>query len=97
VPVLHRACLADAKPSSAAASSSAAPAAAPAAAASGSSSGGSFPAHDVMKMPALSPTMSHGNIVSWNKKVGQHSPWATLDDVFGIGTQSFTASCLQSV
>lgn len=49
-----------------------APEAAPESGSSSSSSGGggSWPAHEVMKMPALSPTMSAGNIVSWQKKVG---------------------------
>ncbi|PNH08810.1 Dihydrolipoyllysine-residue acetyltransferase [Tetrabaena socialis] len=32
--------------------------------------GSSLPPHQVLNMPALSPTMSSGNIVSWNKKVG---------------------------
>lgn len=30
----------------------------------------SFPSHTVIKMPALSPTMTAGNIGAWNKKVG---------------------------
>lgn len=42
----------------------------PAASSSSGGGGGSFPPHEVMKMPALSPTMSAGNIVSWQKKVG---------------------------
>lgn len=29
-----------------------------------------FPAHTVIKMPALSPTMTQGNIASWSKSVG---------------------------
>jgi hypothetical protein len=64
---------ADAQPSSAAA-----PAAAAAAAPAGgsSSSGDSFPAHEVLKMPALSPTMSQGNIISWNKKVRVLVQWS---------------------
>lgn len=32
--------------------------------------GGSFPPHQVLNMPALSPTMSQGNITEWKKKVG---------------------------
>ncbi|MEW5304831.1 MAG: hypothetical protein WDW36_007414 [Sanguina aurantia] len=52
--------------SSPAASSSPA-AAAPAAAAP---KAGSFPPHTVLTMPALSPTMSTGNILEWTKKVG---------------------------
>ncbi|KAG2174264.1 hypothetical protein INT43_004287, partial [Umbelopsis isabellina] len=30
----------------------------------------SFPSHTVINMPALSPTMTQGNIGAWNKKVG---------------------------
>lgn len=30
----------------------------------------SFPSHQVIKMPALSPTMTQGNIGSWQKKAG---------------------------
>lgn len=33
-------------------------------------SSGKFPPHTVIHMPALSPTMTHGNIQSWAKKVG---------------------------
>jgi len=40
----------------------AAPAAAP--------SGASFPSHEVVAMPALSPTMTHGTILSWRKAAG---------------------------
>ncbi|KAI3641308.1 hypothetical protein MIR68_000670 [Amoeboaphelidium protococcarum] len=29
-----------------------------------------FPAHNVIKMPALSPTMTSGNLGTWHKKVG---------------------------
>lgn len=32
--------------------------------------GRSFPPHQLLNMPALSPTMSQGNIVEWKKKVG---------------------------
>lgn len=35
-----------------------------------SASAKSFPEHDVMAMPALSPTMEQGNILSWKKKEG---------------------------
>lgn len=56
---------------SASSAAATATAAAPAAAAASSSSGGSFPAHEVLKMPALSPTMSQGNIISWGKQVGR--------------------------
>jgi pyruvate dehydrogenase E2 component (dihydrolipoamide acetyltransferase) len=31
---------------------------------------GSLPAHDILAMPALSPTMKTGKIVKWMKKVG---------------------------
>jgi len=53
----------------------AAPAAAPAApaptaAAPAKPSGASFPPHQVLNMPSLSPTMSQGNILEWKKKVG---------------------------
>ncbi len=30
----------------------------------------SYPAHQLLKMPSLSPTMTKGNIVEWKKKVG---------------------------
>lgn len=35
-----------------------------------SSSAANYPTHDLLSMPALSPTMSSGNIMSWNKKEG---------------------------
>jgi pyruvate dehydrogenase E2 component (dihydrolipoamide acetyltransferase) len=47
-----------------------APAAAPAAPASTNAAASSFPAHDVMSMPALSPTMSEGTLLKWKKAVG---------------------------
>ncbi|KAF8068297.1 pdhC [Scenedesmus sp. PABB004] len=56
-------------PAAAPAASSSAPAA-PAAAPAAAPGGGLFPPHELMKMPALSPTMSAGNIVAWQKKVG---------------------------
>lgn len=31
----------------------------------------SYPPHTVVKMPALSPTMTSGNIGAWQKKVGE--------------------------
>eukprot|EP00195_Chlamydomonas_chlamydogama_P014381 CAMPEP_0202890986 /NCGR_PEP_ID=MMETSP1392-20130828/1202_1 /ASSEMBLY_ACC=CAM_ASM_000868 /TAXON_ID=225041 /ORGANISM="Chlamydomonas chlamydogama, Strain SAG 11-48b" /LENGTH=545 /DNA_ID=CAMNT_0049574645 /DNA_START=324 /DNA_END=1961 /DNA_ORIENTATION=+ len=31
---------------------------------------GNFPPHQVLNMPALSPTMSQGNIIEWKKKIG---------------------------
>lgn len=63
----------DAKPSSSAAAAAPAPAAT--ASSSSSAGGSSFPAHEVLKMPALSPTMMQGNIVSWNKKVLISGVW----------------------
>lgn len=33
-------------------------------------SSGKFPSHTVINMPALSPTMTQGNIAAWSKKVG---------------------------
>jgi len=42
----------------------------PAAAAAPAKPSGSFPPHEVLAMPALSPTMSQGNIISWSKAVG---------------------------
>lgn len=33
-------------------------------------SSGKFPPHTVINMPALSPTMTQGNIAAWSKKVG---------------------------
>jgi pyruvate dehydrogenase E2 component (dihydrolipoamide acetyltransferase) len=49
-----------------------APAAAPAPSATPSSApaGGSFPPHTVIGLPALSPTMTTGNIAKWIKKEG---------------------------
>ena len=41
-----------------------------AAAAPASSSGSSFPPHEVMSMPALSPTMAEGTVLKWKKAVG---------------------------
>jgi pyruvate dehydrogenase E2 component (dihydrolipoamide acetyltransferase) len=34
------------------------------------SGGDDFPTHELVKLPALSPTMEHGSIVTWEKKVG---------------------------
>ncbi|KAM9928603.1 hypothetical protein OXX80_009950, partial [Metschnikowia pulcherrima] len=33
-------------------------------------SSGNFPSHVVIKMPALSPTMTQGGIASWSKEIG---------------------------
>jgi pyruvate dehydrogenase E2 component (dihydrolipoamide acetyltransferase) len=57
-------------PATEATSSPAASSAAPAASASASSSSSSFPAHEILSMPALSPTMTMGNIIAWRKKAG---------------------------
>ena len=38
--------------------------------AAAAASGGSFPPHAVVAMPALSPTMTQGNILAWRKKAG---------------------------
>eukprot|EP00879_Flechtneria_rotunda_P008549 GHRR01008956.1.p1 GENE.GHRR01008956.1~~GHRR01008956.1.p1 ORF type:complete len:567 (+),score=255.19 GHRR01008956.1:268-1968(+) len=47
-----------------------------------STSSATYPNHEVLKMPALSPTMSQGNIVSWQKKVGDTvSPGDVLCEV----------------
>lgn len=35
-----------------------------------SAGGSSFPAHEILSMPALSPTMTMGNIIAWRKKAG---------------------------
>lgn len=51
--------------------SAAAPAAAAATAPAASApAAGSFPAHVVMAMPALSPTMAQGNVAAFRKAVG---------------------------
>eukprot|EP00201_Polytomella_parva_P004200 CAMPEP_0175084724 /NCGR_PEP_ID=MMETSP0052_2-20121109/28233_1 /TAXON_ID=51329 ORGANISM="Polytomella parva, Strain SAG 63-3" /NCGR_SAMPLE_ID=MMETSP0052_2 /ASSEMBLY_ACC=CAM_ASM_000194 /LENGTH=559 /DNA_ID=CAMNT_0016356589 /DNA_START=257 /DNA_END=1939 /DNA_ORIENTATION=- len=52
------------------AASSAKPAAEPKPSAASSKPVLSLPTHDVLNMPALSPTMSQGNILEWSKKVG---------------------------
>lgn len=33
----------------------------------------SLPEHTVVGLPALSPTMTHGNLAQWHKKVGGQS------------------------
>ena len=48
----------------------AAPPAAPPAAAPEAPAGGSFPPHQVLGMPSLSPTMNQGSILVWKKKEG---------------------------
>ena len=53
-------------PSSSSSSSAAAEATPPVS----NSSGASFPAHEVFTFPALSPTMTAGNILKWHKNVG---------------------------
>jgi len=40
------------------------------------------PEHTKLKMPALSPTMTQGNIASWTKKVGDKvKPGETMAEV----------------
>lgn len=57
--------------SSSASSAAAPPPPTPTPVAAGASAGSqSFPPHQVMAMPALSPTMTMGNILDWKKKVG---------------------------
>ncbi|PRW58316.1 Dihydrolipoyllysine-residue acetyltransferase component of pyruvate dehydrogenase mitochondrial [Chlorella sorokiniana] len=46
------------------------PAAPKAEAAPAAAAAGSFPAHQVLAMPSLSPTMNAGNILGWRKAVG---------------------------
>jgi pyruvate dehydrogenase E2 component (dihydrolipoamide acetyltransferase) len=41
-----------------------------AAAAPAAPAGGSFPPHQVLGMPSLSPTMNQGSILAWKKKEG---------------------------
>jgi hypothetical protein len=75
-------------------------AAAPAAGGS-TSSGSSFPVHDILKMPALSPTMSMGNIISWNKKVrrgaefNKGSSSAAADGFFACDAQGVQTLLVQ--
>lgn len=43
---------------------------------------GKFPDHTVINMPALSPTMTEGNLVKWHKKVGDKlSPGESIAEV----------------
>lgn len=45
-------------------------------------SSGKFPEHTVINMPALSPTMTQGNLVSWSKLVGdQLQPGEALAEI----------------
>ncbi|KAG7192423.1 pyruvate dehydrogenase complex dihydrolipoamide acetyltransferase component (E2) [Scheffersomyces spartinae] len=45
-------------------------------------SSGKFPPHTVINMPALSPTMTQGNIASWSKKVGdQLQPGESIAEI----------------
>ncbi|KAK6461014.1 dihydrolipoamide acetyltransferase component [Scheffersomyces coipomensis] len=45
-------------------------------------SSGKFPAHTVINMPALSPTMTQGNLGSWSKKVGDElSPGEAIAEI----------------
>lgn len=51
-------------------------------------SGPSFPPHQVWTMPALSPTMTQGNIAKWYKKVGD--PVAAGDGIVEVETDKAT-------
>ena len=47
-----------------------------------------LPSHRVVKLPALSPTMEAGMIVSWEKEVGDElSEGDTLAQVMGGGSE----------
>lgn len=48
----------------------------------------SYPPHTILDMPALSPTMSQGNIASWNKKEGEEI--AAGDSIAEIETDKAT-------
>ncbi|KAG2486263.1 hypothetical protein HYH03_015087 [Edaphochlamys debaryana] len=79
----------------AAASAAAAPAAAPApppkpAATKPAQAAANLPPHQVLNMPALSPTMNRGNIVAWKKKVGE--PVAPGDVYCEVETDKATIS-----
>ncbi|KAK9812020.1 hypothetical protein WJX73_009253 [Symbiochloris irregularis] len=55
---------------------------------SGGGGGGNFPPHTVMALPALSPTMSQGNIAAWTKKEGEAV--AAGDSIADIETDKAT-------
>ena len=48
----------------------------------------SLPDHEVVGMPALSPTMKHGNIATWNKAVGDSL--AAGDSICSVETDKAT-------
>ena len=73
---------AGAAPPAAAAAPEASAASAPSAA------GSSFPPHQVWTMPALSPTMTQGNIAKWVKQVGD--PVSTGDPLVEVETDKAT-------
>lgn len=54
----------------------------------GGGGGGSFPPHQVWTMPALSPTMTQGNIATWHKKVGDEL--ASGDAIVDVETDKST-------
>ncbi|KAJ3230744.1 hypothetical protein HDU81_004285 [Chytriomyces hyalinus] len=60
----------------------AAPASTPAASSAPASKSSDFPSHTLMGMPALSPTMTQGNVGTWKKKVGDKvMPGDTLVEI----------------
>ncbi|KAK9806151.1 hypothetical protein WJX72_003310 [[Myrmecia] bisecta] len=54
----------------------------------GGGGGGDYPAHTVMGLPSLSPTMSTGNIAAWKKKEGEEV--AAGDSIAEIETDKAT-------
>ena len=41
-----------------------------------------YPKHEIVNMPALSPTMTSGTISSWIKKIGDHcAPGDTIAEI----------------
>lgn len=48
----------------------------------GGGGGGNWPSHSVLGLPALSPTMSQGNIAAWKKKEGEQvSPGDSIAEI----------------
>jgi pyruvate dehydrogenase E2 component (dihydrolipoamide acetyltransferase) len=74
--------------SAAATPTAAAPASEAPAPAAPKASASSFPSHQVWTMPALSPTMTQGNIAKWYKKVGD--PVAPGDGIVEVETDKAT-------
>ena len=46
-----------------------------------------MPPHEAMKLPALSPTMETGTIVSWEKKVGDEVEQGDVSWSYSDGTR----------